>query len=225
MMDIHWYQQYIQSQQRQQNQQGGRKRKTRKKRGGNIDIERDAYIYRLIQPLHLSLQDQIDRHNTRIQELEQWQEAYEDLNLEERIVALESLRSGTGGTGGGKRKKKTRKKRGGMERNTSTPETRPTTPQTDIMVSNVPEPLFIPPLRLPPPALVQEIRGQNQNHQQEEMRPPPRIRTINFQDVHTRANSYERHKQIDLRNELRQLDREDPEYPQNVLQILQNYNK
>ena len=56
----------------------------------------------MIQPLHLSLQDQIDRHNTRIQELEH-------LNLEQRIEALE------GGIGGGKRKKKTRKKRGGLD--------------------------------------------------------------------------------------------------------------
>ena len=54
-------------------------------------------------------------NNTQIQELEHWQEAYEDLNLEERIEALERQRSGTGGTGGGKRKKKTRKKRGAVK--------------------------------------------------------------------------------------------------------------
>lgn len=83
-----------------------RKRKTRKKRGGNT--ERDAYIYRLIQPLHLSLQDQIDELGVRADAIENDRDA-----LEERIEALERQRSGTGGTGGGKRKKKTRKKKGG----------------------------------------------------------------------------------------------------------------
>ena len=80
---------------RKMNQVGGRKKKTRKKRGGNT--ERDAYIYRLIEPLVLGLQDQIDEHNTRIQELEQWQEAYEELDLEERIEALEKTKICTGG--------------------------------------------------------------------------------------------------------------------------------
>ena len=84
--------------------------RTRKKRGGTT--ERDAYIYRLIEVLE-ELQRQINVHNTQIQELEQWQDAYENMNLEERIEALERQRSGTGGTGGGKRKKKTRRKRGG----------------------------------------------------------------------------------------------------------------
>ena len=36
---------------------------TRKKRGGNT--ERDAYIYRLIEPLVLGLQDQIDEDAIR----------------------------------------------------------------------------------------------------------------------------------------------------------------
>ena len=88
----------------------GRKKKTRKKRGGFVT---DEQIYTLMEPLILGLQAQIDEHNTQIQELEEWQDAYEELNLEERIEALERQRSGTGGTGGGKRKKKTRKKRGG----------------------------------------------------------------------------------------------------------------
>ena len=86
-----------------------RKSRTRKKRGGNT--ERDAYIYRLIEPLVLGLQDQIDELGVRADAIENDRDA-----LEERIEALERQRSGTGGTGGGKRKKKTRKKRGGVER-------------------------------------------------------------------------------------------------------------
>ena len=82
----------------------GRKKKTRKKRGGNTEeVNRQLRL----------LVDQVLQNHTRIQELEQWQDAYEELNLEERIEALERQRSGTGGTGGGKRKKKTRKKIGG----------------------------------------------------------------------------------------------------------------
>ena len=78
-----------------------RKRRVRKEVAGLRE-----QIYTLIEPLVLGLQDQIDEHNTRIQELEQWQDAYEELDLEERIEALERQRSGTGGIGGGKRKKK-----------------------------------------------------------------------------------------------------------------------
>ena len=83
---------------------GKRNKKTRKKRGGNTEeVNRQLRL----------LVNQVLANNTQIQELEQWQEAYEELNLEERIEALERQRSGTGGTGGGKRKKKTRRKRGG----------------------------------------------------------------------------------------------------------------
>ena len=85
---------------------GKRNKKTRKKRGGNTEeVNRQLRL----------LVNQVLANNTQIQELEQWQEAYEDLNLEERIEALERQRSGTGGTGGGKRKKKTRKKRGAVK--------------------------------------------------------------------------------------------------------------
>ena len=88
-----------------------RKRKTRKKRGGNI--ERDAYIYRLIQPLVLGLQDQIDELGVRADAIENDRDA-----LEERIEALERQRSGTGGTGGGKRRKKKTRKRKNRKRRT-----------------------------------------------------------------------------------------------------------
>ena len=56
----------------------GRKKKDAQKRGGNTE----------------EVNSSLDRHqvlqnHTRIQELEQRQEAYEELNLEERIEALE----------------------------------------------------------------------------------------------------------------------------------------
>ena len=82
-----------------------RKEKTRKKRGGNIE---ERFVYRLIEPLVLGLQDQIDELGVRADAIENDRDA-----LEERIEALERQRSGTGGTGGGRRKKKTRRKRGG----------------------------------------------------------------------------------------------------------------
>ena len=86
--------------------------RTRKKRGGNIE---ESFVYRLIEPLVLGLQDQIDELGVRADAIENDRDA-----LEERIEALErerDLRGNKDGcvTGGykplGKRKKKTRKKK------------------------------------------------------------------------------------------------------------------
>jgi hypothetical protein len=133
-------------------QGGKRKKKTRKKRGGNTEeVNRQLRL----------LVDQVLQNHTRIQELEQWQEAYENMNLEERIEALERQRSGTGGTGGGKRKKKTRKKRGGMDEQPTPPQVPRDndvgTKQYEPGQLGVQQPPQLPPFMLPPPANTEPV--------------------------------------------------------------------
>ncbi len=174
-----------------------RKKKTRKKRGGNIEeVNRQLRL----------LVDQVLQNHTRIQELEQWQEAFEDMELEERIMTLERQRSGTGGTGGGKRKKKTRKKRGGMDEQPTPPQVPRDndvgTKQYEPGQLGVQQPPQIPPFVLPPPANTEPVVRNRRAAIRMERAPPNMIRSADERAMLVnRANDiYTRSQRSHLRN-------------------------